>query len=90
MNTKKLTLAGRLVLVLVLLLAACGDSGAPSSTEEQREEPAEQAAPTSVDRVRLAGLSRFGYPSPFAWVRGPGWLVTGYVFDTLLWEELHG
>ncbi|HEV2071894.1 MAG TPA: ABC transporter substrate-binding protein, partial [Acidimicrobiales bacterium] len=80
---------GRLALVLALLLSACADSGSPSSTEEPSEEtPA--AAPTSVERVRLAGLSRFGYPSPFAWVRGPGWLVTGYVFDTLLWEDSTG
>jgi len=89
MNSQRLTVAARLALVLALLLAACSDSGTSTSTDEaQDQSPAD--APESVERVRLAGLSRFGYPSPFAWVRGPGWLVTGYVFDTLLWEDATG
>ncbi|MEX2658613.1 MAG: ABC transporter substrate-binding protein [Acidimicrobiales bacterium] len=93
----KVTLAGRLLLVFALLLAGCGgdETSAPDeqaeetpSDEQGEEQPAD--APTSVERVRLAGLRGFGYPSPFAWVRGPGWLVTGYVFDTLLWEDETG
>lgn len=89
MKRHTFTLAGRLALAFALLLGACSDAGTPSSTDESQEETTAEA-PTSVERVRLAGLSRFGYPSPFAWVRGPGWLVTGYIFDTLLWEDSTG
>ena len=89
MKRHKLTSAGRLALVFALFLGACSDTGTSTSSDEPTDQaPAE--APTSVERVRLAGLSRFGYPTPFAYVRGPGWLVTGYIFDTLLWEDSTG
>lgn len=85
----KLGLTAKLALVLALVVSACSDSGEPSSTGEPTDQaPAE--APESVERVRLAGLRGFGYPSPFAWVRGPGKLVAGYIFDSLLWEDATG
>lgn len=89
MSSLKFNVVGRLALVLALFLGACSDSGTSTSTGEPADEGATEA-PTSVERVRLAGLSRFGYPTPFAYVRGPGWLVTGYAFDTLLWEDATG
>ena len=42
-----------------------------------------------VDVLRRAG-GDFGYPSPFGWVRGPGLIQAGYVFDTLLWQDATG
>jgi peptide/nickel transport system substrate-binding protein len=89
LSSLKFNVVGWLALVLALFLGACSDSGTSTSTGEPADEGATEA-PTSVERVRLAGLSRFGYPTPFAYVRGPGWLVTGYAFDTLLWEDATG
>ena len=50
--------------------------------------PAEKQ-PAKVDRLRLAG-GDFGYPSPFAYVRGPGMIQATYLFDTLLWPDSTG
>jgi peptide/nickel transport system substrate-binding protein len=43
----------------------------------------------TVEVLRLAGGDN-GYPSPFAWVRGPGWIHAGYIFDTLAWQDSTG
>ncbi len=43
----------------------------------------------AVEVLRLAGGDN-GYPSPFAWVRGPGWIHAGYIFDTLAWQDATG
>jgi peptide/nickel transport system substrate-binding protein len=68
-----------------LLTAACssGDDGPSPQTQQTNQRPA------SVERIRLAG-GDFGYPTPFAYVRGPGMIQTGYIFDTLLWEDSTG
>lgn len=42
-----------------------------------------------VDVLRLAG-GDFGYPTPFAYVRGPGSIQAGYIFDTLAWWDSTG
>ncbi len=66
-----------------LMTAACSsnDGGSPQTRTEER--------PASVERLRLAG-GDFGYPTPFAYVRGPGMIQTGYIFDTLMWEDSTG
>ncbi|MDP8971534.1 MAG: ABC transporter substrate-binding protein [Actinomycetota bacterium] len=71
-------------LALVTLLAgACGTGGERPAAEPPARADAE------VEVLRLAG-GDFGYPSPFAWVRGPGWIQAGYVFDTLIWQDSSG
>lgn len=63
-------------------LDACGSSTSfpttsPSSGQQQ------------VRRLRLASTS-FGYPSPFAMSRGPGFIGMSFLFDQLLWEDNRG
>lgn len=71
-----------------MVLGACGGDS-DDDTEGATTETTEAAQPKSVERLRLAG-GDFGYPSPFGYVRGPGWLRAGYTFDTLLWEDSTG
>lgn len=39
--------------------------------------------------VRLPGGS-FGFPSPFAYIAGPGYVQMSYLYDTLLWKDATG
>lgn len=65
--------------VALLLLAACGSS-APAG-----------ATPASEVRLRLAASTQgVGYPTPFAAVRGPGVLLTTFMFDTLAFPDVTG
>ena len=72
-----------LALAAAVALTACAgeDSGPGAQGQAQR--------PDSVARLRLPG-GDFGYPTPFAYVRGPGMIQTSYIFDTLLWEDSTG
>ncbi len=56
--------------------------------------PAGSARPTSSatggrPTVRTAG-GDFGFPSPFAYQRGPGYWRMSYIYDTLLWKDGSG
>jgi peptide/nickel transport system substrate-binding protein len=68
-------------LAAVLMTACGGDSGSGG--------PAAQDRPERIERLRRTGTDS-GYPSPFGYVRGPGWILAGYIFDTLLWEDATG
>ncbi|MBA2763447.1 MAG: hypothetical protein H0U42_02015 [Thermoleophilaceae bacterium] len=59
---------------LALYLGACGSSTSSSS-----------GRPT----LRLAGGS-FGFPSPFSYIAGPGYVQMSYIYDTLLWKDSTG
>jgi peptide/nickel transport system substrate-binding protein len=48
-----------------------------------------EAARAPVQTVRLAG-GNWGFPTPFAHVRGPGLINTSFVFDTLIWKDATG
>ena len=68
-----------IVATCVLLLAGCGsDDGDKTQSGEQASHPA------SIAKLRFSG-GAYGYPSPFAYVRGAGLIMCSYVFDTLLW-----
>ena len=69
-----------MVLAGLLLFGTCFITDAASPAEKR---------PPKVDRLRLAG-GDFGYPSPFAYVRGPGMIQASYLFDTLLWPDSTG
>ena len=47
-------------------------------------------SPSKIDSLTLAAGAGNGYPTPFAWVRGPGYLNANYVFDPLYWRDQTG
>jgi peptide/nickel transport system substrate-binding protein len=100
MNSQRITRRLRLligVLTVTLIAAACGSDNEPSADgaatttigATDSTVGTEGAAPESIERLRLAG-GDFGYPSPFGWVRGPGLIQAGYIFDTLVWQDSTG
>lgn len=44
---------------------------------------------TSARVLHLAGTDA-GFPSPFAYSRGPGYVQMSYIYDTLLWTDASG
>ena len=89
------------ILVVALVAAACGggDGGespattapttaAPGST--QGTEPGGEAGRPEIPVLRLAGGTDWGYPSPFGFRRGPGYVRASFIFDTLVWKEPDG
>jgi peptide/nickel transport system substrate-binding protein len=73
-----------LLMAAAVLVAGCSSDG-----DKSESTGGQTSRPESVERLRLAG-GDFGYPTPFAYVRGPGMIQTGYLFDTLLWEDSTG
>lgn len=69
-----------LLAALALLVVACRETAQITSGPEQSGR---------LQRLRLSG-GTFGYPSPFAYVRGPGMINASYIFDTLLWQDSTG
>lgn len=72
--------------------SAVDDTEPEDSAEADEGESGDEAMADGdgvVDVLRLAG-GDFGYPSPFGWVRGPGLIQAGYIFDTLLWQDATG
>jgi peptide/nickel transport system substrate-binding protein len=80
-SRSKSTLLVALV-VAGVLLGACG-------TTTKRSEQPTGVRPDRVEVVRLAG-SQLGYPSPFAYNKGPGLATTFLMFDSLLWKDSSG
>lgn len=73
-----------LLMAAAVLVAGCSSDG-----DKSESTGGQTTRPESVARLRLAG-GDFGYPTPFAYVRGPGMIQTSYLFDTLLWEDSTG
>jgi len=71
------------VAVVGLVTAACS-----TTVTTPRAEPG-GARPERVELVRLAG-GNIGYPSPYAYSRGPGLAQTFLMFDSLLWKDSTG
>ncbi len=61
------------------------DTGSETSDDESDD----TAETERIERLRLGG-GDFGHPTPFAYVRGPGLIHTGFLFDTLLWMNPDG
>ena len=74
----------RLALALLVLLAGCGGDDDGNSGAQ-----GDNGGPAAVEQLRLRG-GPFGYPSPFAYVRGPGLVYAGFAFDTLVWKDSTG
>jgi peptide/nickel transport system substrate-binding protein len=92
-------------LIAVLLLAACGGepttapaTGVPAAApttapvEPTTPPPATELAAEQpyVEALRLPGGGYWGHPSPFGFNRGPGYMRTSLVFDTLVWRDAGG
>lgn len=45
--------------------------------------------PAPEATVRLAG-GFFGFPSPFAYIAGPGYVQMSFLYDTLVWKDASG
>ncbi|HVL28579.1 MAG TPA: ABC transporter substrate-binding protein [Acidimicrobiales bacterium] len=69
-------------LALVTLAACQTDTQTPG----QQAEPGQ---PRVVERIRSSGQD-WGYPTPFAYIRGPGQALTLLQFDTLTWKDSTG
>ena len=85
--------------VAVLGTAACspdtGQSSAPSepaaSSAASAPASSESPAATTVDVLRLAASTQSGgYPTPYAAIRGPGRLMTTFMFDQLAFPDVTG
>jgi peptide/nickel transport system substrate-binding protein len=74
-----------LMVVAALALAACDLGG--SEQAEEADEPDEE--PDERITLRLPGGDN-GFPSPFAYRRGGGYVHTTYIYDTLLWKDASG
>ncbi|MDQ4069261.1 MAG: ABC transporter substrate-binding protein [Actinomycetota bacterium] len=70
----------------VLVLGACG--GDDDETAGQQGQTGDlPAAPRPT--LRLPGGDA-GFPSPFAYQRGPGLIKASFIFDTLVWKDSTG
>ena len=47
------------------------------------------ASPAPAGTVRVAG-GFFGFPTPFAYIAGPGYVQMSLLYDTLLWKDASG
>lgn len=89
-------LLGGMTMASALAVGACGTDeddpvtgpsgtdGGPTGAGADEEE----AAPR-VEVLRLAG-SDSGFPSPFAYMRGPGFIRASLIYDTLVWKDSTG
>lgn len=72
------------VSLAALLLGACASSGQPGGGSSASGEP---------ERITLrlaANTQSGGYPTPYGAIRGPGRLVSTYIFDTLAFPDVTG
>lgn len=71
----------------VIVLGSCSNdedgAATPSTT------PGDDAEAVARPTVRLAGED-FGFPSPFGYRRGPGYVQMSYLYDSLLWNDADG
>ncbi len=78
------------LLVVSVLFAACA-SPAPSQPPGATSAGGTAVAPAERVTIRLAASTQGGgYPTPFAAVRGPGRLMTTFMFDTLAFPDVTG
>jgi peptide/nickel transport system substrate-binding protein len=79
----------RLTAVLTACALLVGGCGSDSKHKAQSGSQSGAAHPASIAKLRFAG-GDYGYPSPFAYVRGAGLIMCSYIFDTLLWQDSSG
>lgn len=80
-----------MTVAIVVVLAACGSSSNTSPSGSSLPGIGPQTKP--VASLRLVGpgtTNNIGYPTPYASNRGPGWLLTSFMFDQLTWPDSSG
>jgi peptide/nickel transport system substrate-binding protein len=85
------TIAAAVALAAIAVLAACGSSSSTSPSANSLPAIGPQTA--SVATIHLVGpgtTNNIGYPTPYASNRGPGWLLTSFMFDQLTWPDSTG
>lgn len=86
-------LTGRLSVAVASLIAALGLSGCNGADEtdpETTDDPTDAAEP-AAERPTLGLPGRdFGFPSPFTYRRGPGYVMSSFIYDTLVWKDASG
>ncbi|MGI9119519.1 MAG: ABC transporter substrate-binding protein [Acidimicrobiales bacterium] len=72
-----------------LILGSCdsGEETAPGTTLQPGTRPDQE--PAARPTLRLAGGDS-GFPSPFAYMRGGGYVQMSYIYDTLVWRDASG
>ncbi|MGH3977531.1 MAG: ABC transporter substrate-binding protein [Pseudonocardiaceae bacterium] len=73
-------LAGAYGAAGAVALAGCGEGGAGSQGQQQ---------PQGRTTLRLSGGDQ-GFPSPFAYRRGGGYIQTSFIYDPLVWKNASG
>jgi peptide/nickel transport system substrate-binding protein len=71
---------------------ACGSASSMTSAFMLGYAQANGGSPSSISQLKLAasGSPGNGYPTPFAYLRGPGYLNANYMFDPLVWKDKTG
>ncbi|MDP9073594.1 MAG: ABC transporter substrate-binding protein, partial [Actinomycetota bacterium] len=70
----------------------CGAPSSPASGFMLGYHSPNDGSPASISVLKLAasGTPGNGYPTPFAYKRGPGYLNANYMFDPLMWKDQTG
>ncbi len=88
-------LAGGAAAAGAVLLVGCGSSedpdetGAPSGTAGTTGRDGRDEEPVPRPTLRLPGSDE-GFPSPFAYRRGGGYVQMSLLYDTLMWKDSTG
>ncbi len=72
----------------LLTLGACS-GGDDEATTPSHDAESGNAAPLPRPTLRLAG-GDVGFPSPFAYRRGGGYVMATMIYDTLVWKDASG
>ncbi|PZR78078.1 MAG: hypothetical protein DLM65_14055, partial [Candidatus Aeolococcus gillhamiae] len=71
------------------VLAAGAVAVASCTSSSKTTSSGSAGGPVPRPTLRLPG-GDFGFPSPFAYVRGPGYWRMTYIYDSLLWKDSTG
>lgn len=69
-------------------LAACGSDDDDATDRQGADREGTQGA-VARPTIRLPGDDT-GFPSPFAYMRGPGFIKMSFIYDTLVWKDSSG
>ena len=70
-----------------VVLGACRDDG--GRRPETQERSTQDLVPAPRPTLRLPGGDQ-GFPSPFAYQRGAGFIKSSFLYDTLVWKDSTG